>query len=315
MCEHEPLEYKLGVTEVPDRLDKILARLLPQHSRSRLQGWIEEGHVLLNGRAAKVKQAAGPGDVITVHPQTAPEDRAFTPQAVTFGVVAENQQWIVVDKPAGLVTHPGAGNWEGTLLNGLLYRYPELTRVARAGIVHRLDKDTSGLLVVARTETAQTDLVRQLQARTVKREYCALVHGVLSGQGTVDAPIGRDARVPVRMSAARPVAPKPAITHYASQAIGHCGSIAVSQVLCRLETGRTHPIRVHMARVRHPLLGDALYGGRLGAGAGRQMLHARALGFNDPVSGRPCAFTADLPDDFRRVQDGIVWERDGDDTD
>ena len=210
--------------------------------------------------------------------------------------------------------HSGAGNWHGTLLNGLLYRYPELARVARAGIVHRLDKDTSGLLVVARTETAQTDLVRQLQARTVKREYCALVHGALAGQGTVNAPIGRDARVPVRMSSDRPVAPKPAITHYASEAIGQHGSLNISRVLCRLETGRTHQIRVHMARLRHPLLGDVLYGGRLEAGAGRQMLHARALEFNDPVSGQPCAFKAELPDDFCRVQDSITWERHGSDA-
>ncbi|HLV29170.1 MAG TPA: RluA family pseudouridine synthase [Burkholderiaceae bacterium] len=309
MCEHEPLEYKLGVTEVPDRLDKILARLLPQHSRSRLQGWIEEGHVLLNGRAAKVKQAAGPGDVITVHPQTAPEDRAFTPQAVTFGVVAENQQWIVVDKPAGLVTHPGAGNWEGTLLNGLLYRYPELARVPRAGIVHRLDKDTSGVMVVARTEEAQTHLVRQLQARTVHREYLALAHGRLEGSGTVDREIGRDPAVPVRMSVERPIAPKPAITHYQSLRHGRAGDAGpVTEAVCRLETGRTHQIRVHLASLRHPLVGDELYGGRMIAGATRQMLHARALSFDDPAGTGTVSFQAPLPADFEAVMAGIEWE-------
>ena len=308
-----PEVFQLPLDVLPDRLDKVLARLMPQHSRSRLQTWIEDGHVEIDGVVGKVRARVGPGSLIRVWPQQAPEDLAFVPEDVPFRVVADAPDWIVVDKPAGLVTHPGAGNWHGTLLNGLLFRYPELTRVARAGIVHRLDKDTSGLLVVARTETAQTDLVRQLQARTVKREYCALLHGSLTGRGTVDAPIGRDARVPVRMSADRPVAPKPAITHYESLGVGQDGDATVSRVLCRLETGRTHQIRVHMARLGHPLLGDTLYGGRQVAGAMRQMLHARALGFNDPGTGQPCAFTAGLPDDFRRVQDGIRWGDDGDD--
>ena len=308
-----PIVFRLAPDAPAERLDKALARLLPEHSRSRLRGWIEHGKVLVNGQTGKRKQAVYPGDELTVWIQASPESLAFTAQDVAFGVIAESPDWIVVDKPAGLVTHPGAGNWSGTLLNGLLFRYPELARVARAGIVHRLDKDTSGLLIVARTETAQTQLVRQLQARTVRREYCALVHGALSGRGTVDAPIGRDARVPVRMSSDRPVAPKPAVTHYESLGIGRSGDAVVSRVLCRLETGRTHQIRVHMARLRHPLLGDTLYGGRHEAGAGRQMLHARALGFDDPASGRPCAFTAEPPDDFRRVLDGIHWEDDGDD--
>ena len=309
-----PEVFQLPLDVLPDRLDKVLARLMPQHSRSRLQTWIEDGHVEIDGVVGKVRARVGPGSLIRVWPQQAPEDLAFVPEDVPFRVVADAPDWIVVDKPAGLVTHPGAGNWHGTLLNGLLFRYPELTRVARAGIVHRLDKDTSGLLVVARTETAQTDLVRQLQARTVKREYCALLHGSLTGRGTVEAPIGRDARVPVRMSADRPVAPKPAITHYESLGVGQDGNTTVSRVLCRLETGRTHQIRVHMARLGHPLLGDTLYGGRQVAGAMRQMLHARALGFNDPGTGQPCAFHADLPDDFRRVQDGILWDADdGDD--
>lgn len=308
-----PEAFRLPLDHLPDRLDKVLAGLMPQHSRSRLQTWIEEGHVEVDGVVGKARTRVGPGALIRVWPQQAPEDLAFVPEDVAFRVVADAPEWIVVDKPAGLVTHPGAGNWHGTLLNGLLYRYPELARVARAGIVHRLDKDTSGLLVVARTETAQTQLVRQLQARTVKREYCALVHGALPGKGTVDAPIGRDSRVPVRMSSDRPVAPKPAITHYESLGVGRCGDVLLSRVLCRLETGRTHQIRVHMARLRHPLLGDTLYGGRQQAGAARQMLHARALGFDDPVSGRPCAFTAEPPDDFRRVLDGILWESHGDD--
>jgi 23S rRNA pseudouridine1911/1915/1917 synthase len=293
-----------------DRLDKILALLMPEHSRSRLQGWIEAGHVQVNGMPAKVRTQVGPGDRIQVWAQPAPESLAFAPEPVEFGVVAESPDWIVVNKPAGLVTHPGAGNWQGTLLNGLLYRFPELARVARAGIVHRLDKDTSGLMVVARNEAAQTHLVRQLQARTVGREYIALVHGRLLASGTVDRPIGRDARVPVRMSVDRPITPKPAITHYRSDRLGtvpDANAAPVTQVICRLETGRTHQIRVHLSSLGHPLLGDVLYGGRLLAGAARQMLHARALHFDDPGGGPSLSFEASLPDDMQAVQETIVW--------
>ncbi|HAP26423.1 MAG TPA: RluA family pseudouridine synthase, partial [Achromobacter sp.] len=177
-----------------DRLDKVLAGLLPDHSRNRLQGWIESGNVLVNGAPGKIRQTVGPGDELTIWVQPAPDARAFTPEPVEFGVVAESPDWIVVNKPAGLVTHPGAGNWSGTLLNGLLHRYPELAQVARAGIVHRLDKDTSGLMVVARNDIAQTHLVRQLQARSMGREYVALAHGWIAAAGKVDRAIGRDPR-------------------------------------------------------------------------------------------------------------------------
>lgn len=309
MHEHEPLEFRLGVTAAPDRLDKILARLLPQHSRSRLQGWIEDGHVLLNGQPAKIRQPAGPGDRITVRPQLAPEDLAYTPEPVPFGVVEESPAWIVVDKPAGLVTHPGAGNWQGTLLNGLLYRYPELARVPRAGIVHRLDKDTSGIMVVARTEEAQTHLVRQLQARTVHREYLALVHGTLAGAGRVDRDIGRDPAVPVRMAVERPIAPKPAITHFEALRVGRTAEAEpVTEVRCRLETGRTHQIRVHLSSLRYPLVGDTLYGGRAIAGALRQMLHAQALSFDDPAGSGMVSFSLAPPADFETVLGNIEWQ-------
>jgi 23S rRNA pseudouridine1911/1915/1917 synthase len=298
-----------------DRLDKILAGLLPEHSRSRLQGWIEGGHVLVNGAPAKVRLTVGPGDEIVVRAQPTPESLAFAPEPVEFAVVADSPDWIVVDKPAGLVTHPGAGNWHGTLLNGLLYRYPELARVARAGIVHRLDKDTSGLMVVARNEAAQTNLVRQLQARTVGREYLALAHGWLRGSGTLDRPIGRDPRVPVRMSVDRPIAPKPAVTHYRADRRGEAPRpearaplAPVTQVICRLETGRTHQIRVHLASLGHPLLADTLYGGRQIAGATRQMLHARALHFDDPAGGGERAFQSAPPADMVAVQQAIRWE-------
>ncbi len=306
----EPEEFELPFTALAERLDKVLARLMPQHSRSRLQAWIEEGHARINGRAARVRDKAGPGDRIQVWPQPAPEAMAFVAEPIAFEVVAEGADWIVVDKPAGLVTHPGAGNWHGTLLNGLLHRYPELARVARAGIVHRLDKDTSGLLVVARNETAQTHLVRQLQARSVRREYLALVHGWPDAQGTVSLAIGRDARVPVRMSVQHPIAPKPAVTHYRTLRRGHAVEVQapVAEVACRLETGRTHQIRVHMASLRHPLLGDTLYGGPALAGAARQMLHARALGFEDPASGERLAFESEVPADFEAVRQVILWQ-------
>lgn len=304
----EPLYFRLPISARAERLDKVLAGLLPEHSRSRLQGWIEGGHVLVNDSPGRNKQLTYPGDVLLISPQLPPESQAFIPEDIAFGVVAESPDWVVINKPAGLVTHPGAGNWHGTLLNGLLFRFPELASVARAGIVHRLDKDTSGLLVVARHERAQTHLVRQLQARSVSRQYLALVHGLLPGAGTVDAEIGRDARVPVRMTVDRPVAPKPAITHYVSNRSGVLDEgVTVTEVACRLETGRTHQIRVHLASIRHPLVADVLYGGREAGGAHRQLLHARALAFDDPSSGQRVSFDAALADDFQHVLDEVSW--------
>ncbi|HEY9281076.1 MAG TPA: RluA family pseudouridine synthase [Eoetvoesiella sp.] len=303
-----PLEFELPFKALPERLDKVLARLIPEHSRSRLQLWIEAGHVLINGRPGRVKQTVNPGDKLTVWEQLPPELLAFSPEPIEFGVIAQSPDWIVINKPAGLVTHPGAGNWSGTLLNGLLHRFPELKSVARAGIVHRLDKDTSGLLVVARHEKAQTHLIRQLQERSVSREYIALVHGNILKPGTVDLDIGRDPRVPVRMAVVNPVAPKQAITHFTPVRIGETAAgQLVTEVICRLETGRTHQIRVHMMSLRHPLVADVLYGGKPVAGAMRQLLHARALSFDDFSSGERVSFEAPLADDFTAVLDTIAW--------
>lgn len=301
------IQFKLPLDTLPDRLDKVLAKLIPEHSRARLQSWIESGHVYVNGVPGKIRTRVGPASHIQVWPQPAPEDLSFTPEPVNFDVLAESQDWIVIDKPAGLVTHPGAGNWHGTLLNGLLYRYPELSKVARAGIVHRLDKDTSGALVVARNEQAQTSLVRQLQAHTVKRRYCAIVLGYMQGQGSIDMPIGRDPHVQVRMTTQHPTAPKHALTNYMVKASGLYQGTPVSQVICQLETGRTHQIRVHLAQMKHPLVGDAVYGGKLLGLAQRQMLHAFELGFTDPGSGAELNFESALAADIQAVIADIVW--------
>lgn len=304
-----PLEFELPFSQVPDRLDKVLALLIPAHSRSRLQSWIEAGHVLVNGRPAKVRQLVHPRDQILVWEQVSDEVNAFSPEAIELDIIAESPDWIVVNKAAGLVTHPGAGNWQGTLLNGLLHSYPELSHVPRAGIVHRLDKDTSGILVVARHDKAQTHLVRQLQARTVHREYGALVHRHVKADGVVDAPIGRDRRVPVRMSIKDPVAPKEARTRFEVRRQGSLpDQQAVTELRCRLETGRTHQIRVHLAGIGHPLLGDTLYGGKVFEDCARQMLHARSLGFTDFQSGDWLTFEAPWPDDFERVRAHIIWD-------
>lgn len=301
--------FQIPLNAVPERLDKALARLIPDHSRSRIQEWIEQGHVLVNQQPARIRHRVLPADVIEVWPQARPEEQAYEAEDIPLEVVAQNQEWLVVNKPAGLVTHPGAGNWTGTLLNGLLYHYPQLKQVARAGIVHRLDKDTSGLMVVALTEVAQTHLVRQLQARSVERQYVALCHGFLYGSGCIDLAVGRDARVPVRMSTANPTAPRAARTHYQALEHGLFGrGEAITKVQCHLETGRTHQIRVHLSSQGHALLGDDLYGGKPVAGASRQMLHAQGLAFVDPKTEEVVRFTQPTPDDFNEVYAQIQWQ-------
>lgn len=306
---NEALQFNIAISAMPERLDKVLAQLMPDHSRGRIQDWIEAGHVLVNGQQVRIRHQVLPGDVVLVWPQARPEELAYEAENIALDIVAQTDDWLVINKPAGLVTHPGAGNWSGTLLNGLLYHFPQLTQVARAGIVHRLDKDTTGLMVVALTEIAQTHLVRQLQERTVTREYVALCHGFLYGADCIDMPIGRDARVPVRMATQNAIAPRSARTHY--EALEHGlfdRGLAVSSVQCRLETGRTHQIRVHLSSKGHPLLGDEIYGGKALAGAQRQMLHARALAFEDPRTNKTVSFTMDPPADFIAVYEQIQWK-------
>jgi 23S rRNA pseudouridine1911/1915/1917 synthase len=294
-----PIKLELTPDACGKRLDKVIASLVPQYSRSRLQLWFEGGHVTVDGKPARGKDTAYGDETVVIEPQAAPEDTAFAPEAMLLPIVHEDEHIIVINKPAGLVVHPGAGNWSGTLLNGLLHHCPQLVSVPRAGIVHRLDKDTSGLMVVGKTLSAQTDLVRQLQARTVKREYLALVWGTPHLSGTIDAPMGRHPKDRVKMAVSTNMSAKPAVTHYERVASGMLDRRPVSLVQCRLETGRTHQIRVHMQHLGFSLVGEATYGKQhLASAFHRQALHARRLGLAHPASGEHCEWVVPLPDDF-----------------
>lgn len=281
------------------RLDQALARLLPEHSRSRLAQWIRDARVVLEGHAALPRDKVWGGESLSIRPAADPRDSSNLPQDIPLAVVYEDAAIVVIDKPAGLVVHPGSGNWDGTLLNALLQHAPAVANVPRAGIVHRLDKDTSGLLVVAKTLTAQTDLVRQLQARTVRREYAAVVRGRVERDGKVDAPIGRHPISRTRMAVV--ARGKPAVTHY--QVIAAYPGATLLQ--CRLETGRTHQIRVHLASIGHPLIGDPVYGkGPAPSGTPafhRQALHAQRLGLVHPVTGKAMSWKAEIPADMREL--------------
>jgi 23S rRNA pseudouridine1911/1915/1917 synthase len=295
----EIIEIKLPDSVCGDRLDKVLSKLVPQYSRSRIQQWIEEGHVHVDGQPSKIKTTMLGGELIQIIPQSSPDESAFTPEDIPLNIIFEDEAILVLNKPAGLVVHPGAGNWSGTLLNALLFHRPALAQVPRAGIVHRLDKDTSGLMVVAKTLTAQTELVRQLQARTVKREYAAMVWGTPNASGTVDAAMARHNRDRLKMAVSFSVLAKPAITHYQRLATGMLERFPVSLVTCRLETGRTHQIRVHMLSLGFPLVGDTLYGKQhLARFFPRQALQARRLGLIHPNSGEAMEWSIPLEADF-----------------
>ncbi|MES2128248.1 MAG: RluA family pseudouridine synthase [Pseudomonadota bacterium] len=294
-----PITLELTPEACGHRLDKIIAGLVPQFSRGRLAMWIEQGHVTVDGKPAKGKGTCYGDEMIVIHPQPAPEDAAYTPEAMALNIVFEDEHLIVINKPAGLVVHPGAGNWNGTLLNGLLHHCPQLGGVPRAGIVHRLDKDTSGLMVIGKTLAAQTDLVRQLQARTVKREYFALVWGTPQVSGTIDASMGRHQKHRTMMAVSTSMSAKPAITHYERIATGMLDRRPVSLVQCRLETGRTHQIRVHMQSIGFALVGDAVYGKQhLTPVFHRQALQARRLGLVHPATGEQCEWIVPLAEDF-----------------
>lgn len=311
---HDAIDARIEIIVEADalgeRLDKWLAMRLPEHSRGRLRKWIEAGHVRVNCEAGSVRRKLWGGDVVHVDPQRAAKDSAFGAEAVALDIVFEDQALLVIDKRAGLVVHPAVGNWSGTVLNGLLHHATQLAALPRAGIVHRLDKDTSGLMVVAKTELAQTDLVRQLQARTVGRTYVAVVHGTPPTSGRVDMPIGRHPRERTRMAAFKPqrgtadvlsASAKPAATGFTTLRTIDDGKThgPLAIVLCKLETGRTHQIRVHMQAIGHPLVGDPVYGKPGDAlGFARQALHAWRLALIHPVTRAPCRWTAPLPADL-----------------
>ena len=297
----------LSAADAGQRLDQVLAQRLPEFSRSRIQGWIGEGNVRVDGERGRPRTLVRGGERVSVRASLEPVGRC-EPEAVPLDILFEDEHLLVIDKPAGLVVHPAAGNWQGTLQNGLLYRDPGLDRLPRCGIVHRLDKDTSGLLVVARTPLAHKSLTEQLKARTLKREYRALVLGELVGGGRVDAPIGRH---PTRRTSMAVVAGgRPAVTDYRVL----CGYPGLTLLAVHLQTGRTHQIRVHMAHIRHPLLGDPLYGGRPRLPAGlspmalaalrafpRQALHAVRLGLVHPASGESMSWQAPLAADLKAL--------------
>lgn len=281
------------------RLDKTLSALLPQYSRSRMQKWIEAGQVSVDGEVVRAKMLLFGNEKVVIHPQLSPEEQAFKAEPMNLAILHEDETILVIDKPVGLVVHPASGNWSGTLLNGLLHHFPAIAGVPRAGIVHRLDKDTSGLMVLAKTLVAHTDLVRQLQARTVKREYLALVWGTPNSSGMVDAAIGRHPRDRIKMAVSTNFSAKHAVTHYDRLATGMLDGKPVSLVCCRLETGRTHQIRVHMQSLGFTLVGDVLYGKQnLMQVFPRQALHARRLSLIHPVLGEAGEWSATLPTDF-----------------
>ena len=289
------------------RLDQALARMFPEHSRSRLQHWLREGLVRLDARAAKPKQKIYGGEEVEVRPRPLPEAAAFRPEAIALDIVYEDDAVIVVNKPAGMVVHPASGNWRGTLLNALLEHVPGAAAIPRAGIVHRLDKDTTGLLVAAKTPEAQTSLVRQLQARTVKRDYLALVHGGVRAHGEVSAAVGRHPRDRKRMATV--AGGKPALTRY--HVLKRFEKATLLE--CSLATGRTHQIRVHMQSIGHPLVGEPVYRGRRPGRSDpridafpRQALHAARLAFEHPSSGRLVRFEAPLPADMRALLEEIA---------
>lgn len=299
------------------RLDRALAALLPEFSRSYVQQLIEAGAVRLDADAAqtgavldKSSRKVRAGEAGTIELRPTPQSQAFVPEAMPLSVVHEDEHLLVIDKPAGLVVHPAPGNWRGTLLNGLLARDARAAELPRAGIVHRLDKDTSGLMVVARSRVAMEALVRMIAAREVSRQYLALAHGAWQGakQREVQGVIGRDPHNRLRMAVVDPGRHpgKPAHTTFelVHNAQGCC------LLRCSLHTGRTHQIRVHAASIGHPLLGDALYGGASVAGAAsmaRQALHAWRLAFAHPVGGERLEFRSSPAPDFRKALDALGY--------
>jgi len=307
---------RLGTDLGGQRLDQALAELLPEYSRSRLQQWIDAGRVRLEGRPCRRRDRVWGGEEVWLEPLVE-ADNACLPQPIPLELVYEDADLLVINKPAGLVVHPAAGNPDGTLQNALLHYAPELAQVPRGGLVHRLDKDTSGLLVVARNLHSHKALVEQLQRREVHREYRALVRGIPTGGGRVEAPVGRHPRLRTQMAVV--AGGRPALTHYRPLEVFRAHAF----LALRLETGRTHQIRVHLAYIHHPILGDPVYGGRphLPKGAGpallaalrafpRQALHAIRLGLRHPASGEALVWEVPLAADMAGLLAVLREDRD-----
>jgi 23S rRNA pseudouridine1911/1915/1917 synthase len=303
----DPIHYDLLIPleSCGQRLDLVLAGLLPQYSRTRIKDWIESGQVLVNGGQGRPKDRVIGGERVALD-AVLPSEEVVVAQPIELDIVHEDPAVLVINKPAGLVVHPGAGNSSGTLQNALLHFDPTLAELPRSGIVHRLDKDTTGLMVVARTVPAHTALVRAIEAREVERHYEAICVGAMTAGGTVDAPIDRHPVDRLRMAVRH--GGREAVTHYRVAQRFRCHT----HVRVQLETGRTHQIRVHLAHIHYPLLGDAVYGGRLLLpkqasaevvdllrGMHRQALHAAHLAFEHPLSGEPLQFEAALPADMQ----------------
>jgi 23S rRNA pseudouridine1911/1915/1917 synthase len=307
-AEFQVIDLKISPELAGLRLDSALARLLPSHSRTRIKGWIEDGAVLVGKKPAKPRDIVAAGALVRVQVTlNVPESRVL-PEAIELRLVHEDPDVLVIDKPAGMVVHPGAGNPRHTLQNALLGLDPALEKLPRAGLIHRLDKDTSGLLVVARSAEAQTALSRQLMARSISREYLAVCVGVMTGGGTVDAPIGRNRSDRLKMAIRE--SGRPAVTHYRVLERFR----AHSYLSVQLETGRTHQIRLHLSHLKYPIVGDPVYGGRFAQPKGatqelvqtlrgfkRQALHAATLGFDHPRSGRRLVLTSPVPTDFGQL--------------
>lgn len=296
----EPVRLVID-NELTGRIDKQLGHHFSQYSRSQLQRWIEDGHVQVNGQPVKPKYKLAAGDVVTIEPEK-PKKIDLVPENIPLDIVYEDDDVIVVNKPQGMVVHPAPGHPDHTLVNALLYHSPlsTINGEFRPGIVHRIDKDTSGLLMVAKNDMAHRSLAAQLKAKTNEREYVALVHGVIKeDQGMVDAPLGRSPKD--RKKQAVVADGRHAVTHFrVLRRYRHYTLVA-----CRLETGRTHQIRVHMKYIGHPLAGDPLYGPRKTLPGNGQYLHARLLGFKHPQTGEQLTFTAPLPPYFQQMLDKL----------
>lgn len=295
------------------RIDQALAKMFPEYSRGQLTKWLKAGDVLVNGQLLKPKESIQGGEKVTIGTELQVQDESWLAETIALDIIYEDDDVIIINKPAGMVVHPGAGNHQGTLVNALLAHAPQLANIPRAGIVHRIDKATTGLLMIAKTLTAHNSLVSQLQARSVKREYLAVACGVFTAGGTVDEAIGRHSIDRKRMAVSS--TGKPSVTHYRVEQRYRAHTL----IKCKLETGRTHQIRVHMAHIRHPLLGDPVYGGRFKQAKGmtescrevihnfrRQALHAGLLGFIHPTSGEEVSWQVDLPDDMQQLVDALA---------